>query len=94
MLGGGPERCKCPFAPIGPSCPTSIVPNVKLLFSFQCNKKRITDYPNILGYTKDLFQYKGIGETVNMFHIKHHYMVCSICVVFCYFFKFDSKYLG
>jgi len=41
---------------------------------FKCNKKRITDYPNILGYTKDLFQYKGIGETVNMFHIKHHYM--------------------
>ena len=46
-----------------------------IAFFMQCNKKRLIDYPNIFEYTKDLYQYKGIGETVNMFHIQHHYMV-------------------
>lgn len=40
---------------------------------FKCNKKRISDYPNLFDYTCDLFQQPGIAETVNMKHIKHHY---------------------
>ena len=42
---------------------------------FKCNLKRIVDYPNIWGYTRDIFQTAGIAETVNMEHIKTHYFV-------------------
>ncbi|XP_024394264.2 uncharacterized protein [Physcomitrium patens] len=40
---------------------------------FKTNKKFIREYPNLFNYTKDLFQVPGIGATVNMYHIKHHY---------------------
>ncbi len=40
---------------------------------FKCNLRRIADYPNLWGYLRDLYQHEKIGETVNMFHIKHHY---------------------
>lgn len=40
---------------------------------FKCNKKRLVDYPNLLNYTREIYQYPGIAETVNMYHIKTHY---------------------
>jgi len=40
---------------------------------FKCNLKRIADYPNLSNYIKDLYQIKGIKETVNFQHIKEHY---------------------
>lgn len=40
---------------------------------FKCNLKRIVDYPNIWGYTRDIYQMPGVAETVNMTHIKRHY---------------------
>ena len=40
---------------------------------FKCNLKRIVDYPNIWGYTRDIYQAPGVAETVNMAHIKRHY---------------------
>ena len=40
---------------------------------FKCNIRRLSDYHNIWNYTRELFQIPGISETVNMFHIKHHY---------------------
>jgi len=40
---------------------------------FKCNKKSIADYHNILNYVRDVYQYPGIAETVNMYHIKTHY---------------------
>ena len=40
---------------------------------FKCNKKRIVDYPNLWGFTRDLYQMDGIAETVNMNHIVRHY---------------------
>ena len=40
---------------------------------FKCNKKRIADYPNLWNYTRQLYQWPGIAETINMHHIKHHY---------------------
>ena len=40
---------------------------------FKCNKKRIVDYPNIWGYVKELYQYPGIADTVNIAYIKEHY---------------------
>jgi glutathionyl-hydroquinone reductase len=40
---------------------------------FKCNLRRIVDYPNLWGYLRDLYQYPGVAETVNMDHIKKHY---------------------
>ncbi|MCX7555069.1 glutathione S-transferase family protein [Marinicella sp. S1101] len=40
---------------------------------FKCNLKRIADYPNISGYMRELYQIKGVAETVNIRHIKKHY---------------------
>ncbi|MFN3712178.1 MAG: glutathione S-transferase family protein [Alcanivoracaceae bacterium] len=40
---------------------------------FKCNLRRIVDYPALSGYLRDLYQQRGIADTVNMMHIKHHY---------------------
>ena len=40
---------------------------------FKCNVRRIADYPNLWGYTRELYQWPGVRETVNFQHIKHHY---------------------
>ena len=40
---------------------------------FKTNKKRLTEYPNLWAYTRELYQLPGIAETVNMDHIKYHY---------------------
>lgn len=40
---------------------------------FKCNKRRIIDYPNLWGYTRELYQQDGIKETVNFAHIERHY---------------------
>jgi len=33
----------------------------------------LASYPNISGYVRELYQVKGVSETVNMEHIKIHY---------------------
>ena len=40
---------------------------------FKTNKKRLIDYPNLWGYTRELYQVPGVADTVNMDHIKYHY---------------------
>jgi putative glutathione S-transferase len=40
---------------------------------FKCNLRQIADYPNLFAYTRDIYQIPGIAETVDFFHIKHHY---------------------
>lgn len=40
---------------------------------FKCNRKRIMDYPNLMGFTRELYQVPGVAETVNMDHIVRHY---------------------
>ncbi|MFB6282392.1 MAG: glutathione S-transferase family protein [Halobacteria archaeon] len=40
---------------------------------FRCNVKEITDYGSLWPYLRDLYQTPGIGETVDMSHIKKHY---------------------
>ena len=40
---------------------------------FKCNIRRVTDYPNLWGFTRDVYQYEGIAETVNLNHIKNWY---------------------
>ena len=40
---------------------------------FKCNKRRLADYPNLWGFTRELYQVPGVAETVNLDHIKRHY---------------------
>lgn len=40
---------------------------------FKTNKKRLTEYPNLWAYTRELYQVPGVAATVNMDHIKYHY---------------------
>jgi putative glutathione S-transferase len=40
---------------------------------FKCNLKRLVDYLHLWPYARELYQYPGVAETVNFFHIKHHY---------------------
>lgn len=40
---------------------------------FKCNKRRIADYRNLSNYLRLLYQYPGVGETVNREQIKYHY---------------------
>jgi putative glutathione S-transferase len=35
--------------------------------------RRLVDYPNLWGFTRELYQSPGIARTVNMGHIKEHY---------------------
>lgn len=40
---------------------------------FKCNRARVVDYPNLWGYTRELYQIKGVAPTVRMDHITRHY---------------------
>ncbi len=40
---------------------------------FKCNRRRIVDYPNLWAYTRELYQWPGVAETVNFDHIVRHY---------------------
>lgn len=40
---------------------------------FKCNLRRIADYPNLLNWLREIYQWPGIAETVDFTHIKNHY---------------------
>ena len=40
---------------------------------FKCNRRRIIDYPNLWAYTRALYQWPGVAETVHLDHIVRHY---------------------
>ena len=40
---------------------------------FKCDIRRIVDYPNLWAYTRDLYQFRGAGTTVDLNQIKRHY---------------------
>ncbi|MEM9999416.1 MAG: glutathione S-transferase family protein, partial [Pseudomonadota bacterium] len=40
---------------------------------FKCNIRRISDYPNLWGYTRELYQMPGIAETFDIDYTKRHY---------------------
>ena len=42
-------------------------------YHFKCNLRRISDYPNLSGYLRDLYQTPGVAGTVDLDHIKRHY---------------------
>jgi putative glutathione S-transferase len=40
---------------------------------FKCNLRRVTDYPNLWAYARDLYSLPAFRETTNFDHIKRHY---------------------
>ncbi len=40
---------------------------------FKCNLREIADYPALSRYLRELYQWPKVAETVDFFHIKHHY---------------------
>jgi glutathionyl-hydroquinone reductase len=40
---------------------------------FKANIRRLTDYPNLWGYARDLYSIPAFRETTNFDHIKRHY---------------------
>lgn len=40
---------------------------------FKCNIRQLKEYPALWAYTRELYQWPGVAETVNMDHIRHHY---------------------
>ncbi|MBB5514990.1 putative glutathione S-transferase [Rubricella aquisinus] len=40
---------------------------------FKCNRKRIVDYPNLWAYTRELYQWPGVADTVVFDHFVRHY---------------------
>lgn len=40
---------------------------------FKCNLRRLVDFPALWAFTRELYQWPGVAETVNLLHIKSHY---------------------
>lgn len=40
---------------------------------FKCNRKRIADYPHISRFLKELYNWPGVKQTLNLDHIRIHY---------------------
>jgi putative glutathione S-transferase len=40
---------------------------------FKCNRNRIVDYPNLWAFTRELYQWEGVAQTVHFDHIVRHY---------------------
>ena len=47
---------------------------------FKCNFRRLENYPNLWAYTRELYQYERVAETINMHHIKHHYYLSHMSI--------------
>jgi putative glutathione S-transferase len=42
---------------------------------FKCNRQKLTEFPALWGYARDLFQTPGFGDTIDFPQIKEHYYV-------------------
>lgn len=40
---------------------------------FKCSRARLVDFPNLWGYTRELYQMPGVAETTHLDHITRHY---------------------
>jgi len=41
---------------------------------FKCNLRKLSEYPALYGYTRELYQIPAVRATVDHQHIKEHYM--------------------
>ncbi|WP_010260040.1 glutathione S-transferase family protein [Treponema primitia] len=44
--------------------------------AFRVNRNRLTDFPHLWAYARDLYQIPAFGENTHFDHIKAHYHVC------------------
>jgi putative glutathione S-transferase len=42
---------------------------------FKCNRQKLSEFPVLWAYARDLFQTPGFGDTIDFEHIKQHYYV-------------------
>lgn len=47
---------------------------------FKCNKQRLMDYPNLWGFTREIYQIPGISETIDIESTKMHYFMSHVSV--------------
>jgi putative glutathione S-transferase len=47
---------------------------------FKCNLREIRDYPALSRYLRELYHWPGVAETVDFFHIKHHYYASHLMI--------------
>ncbi|TBU97612.1 glutathione S-transferase family protein [Phytopseudomonas dryadis] len=47
---------------------------------FKCNQQRIADYPNLSNWLRELYQWPGVADTVDLRHIKHHYYASHLTI--------------
>ncbi len=47
---------------------------------FKCNQRRLIDYPNLWGYTRELYQWPGVAATVSLAQIKRHYYASHVSI--------------
>ena len=47
---------------------------------FKCNLRRLSDYPQLWGHTRELYQWPGVAATVDLRHIKEHYYRSHITI--------------
>ncbi len=47
---------------------------------FKCNRKRLIDYPNLWAFTRELYQWPGVAQTVNLAHIVRHYHYSHVTI--------------
>jgi putative glutathione S-transferase len=40
---------------------------------FKCNRNCLREFPNLWAYTRELYQWPGVADTVNLDHIVRHY---------------------
>lgn len=45
---------------------------------FYLNRNRISEFPNLWGYVRDLYSQKGFGDTTDFEAIKKHYHLCAV----------------
>jgi putative glutathione S-transferase len=47
---------------------------------FKCNRQRLEDFPALGNYVRELYQWPGVAETVDFYHIKRHYYFSHIMI--------------
>lgn len=47
---------------------------------FKCNVRKLSEYPALWAYARDLFQTPGFGDTVHFDHIRVHYYVAQSAI--------------
>ena len=40
---------------------------------FKCNRNRLIEFPQLWAYTRELYQWPGVADTIHMDHIVRHY---------------------